>query len=87
MVVAEFLVGVDRSHADVGGHLELEGVPGKHDLTVEVAEVTAHLAHHHVAGDEGEVGMDGIDRPGAGGVAVDLGKGLGGGDSHVVGSF
>ena len=49
-----------------------ERVPGGDDLGLERVEPPADLAHHHVAGHETDVRVDGIEVPGARHVTGDL---------------
>src|SRR6266540_279552 len=72
VVVALGVVGVDGAEVDGGGDGGVEWVGCQAQLAFEAGEVAADLADHHVADGEGDVGVDGVDRPGSGDVAGDL---------------
>ncbi len=59
--------GLDRG--DLRGHVDhgLRDVLGDLDGARDLAEVAADLADHEVAGDEADLGVRGVDGPGAGG--------------------
>src|SRR3954452_10929764 len=77
--VALLLTGVDGAELDTGLDRGLGGVLGGDDLALEVAEVAADLADHHVADGEADGRVRRVDLPGADDVAGDLD---GGGAGH-----
>src|SRR3954462_4255430 len=76
--VTLLLTGVDGAELDAGLDRGVGRVLGGDDLALEVAEVAADLADHHVADGEADGRVRRVDLPGADDVAGDLDGGAAG---------
>src|ERR1700760_287073 len=72
VVVAVALAGGDRGGVDGGVHARLERGRAGDKGALNLLELAADLADHHVPDAEADLGVDRVDRPGAGDVARDL---------------
>src|ERR1700761_220764 len=72
VVVAVFLAGGDRRGVNGGVHARLEFGRAGDEGALDRLELAADLADHHVTDAEADLGVDRVDRPGAGDVTGDL---------------
>src|ERR1700761_393183 len=82
VVVAVFLAGGDRRGVNGGVHARLEFGRAGDEGALDRLELAADLADHHVTDAEADLGVDRVDRPGAGDVTGDLSSSGAHGLSH-----
>src|ERR1700753_593878 len=82
VVVTVALAGVDRRGVDGGVHARRELGRAGDEGALDLLELAADLAHHHVTDAEADLGVDRVDRPGAGYVTGDLSSSGAHGLSH-----